>query len=72
MRHSGNYAKVISTEYTPQVVRIKVYVLDELDRFVTVCHLSMDRKQIAFYQGGMELAARQEGDDAQMPLPWAD
>lgn len=72
MRHSGNTGTVVGAEYTPSTATLKLYVHDELERFVTVAKLTVDRKQLSFWLGGMELAAEREGEDAQMPLPWGD
>lgn len=71
MRHSGNTGKVVGAEYRPEQGALKIYVYDEVERFITVASVKFTRKDLAFWLGGLDLAKTREGEEAQEPLPWS-
>lgn len=46
MRHSGNTATVVDCSYGGEGVTLKIYVDDEVGRFVTVTSLSLGLKDL--------------------------
>lgn len=44
MSHAGRYAKLVNETYGGEGVTMKIYVYDEVDRFVTVCSFSLGLK----------------------------
>lgn len=53
MRHSGNVATVIDQTYGGEGATVKLYVHDELGRFVTVASLSFSRTELEALQTGV-------------------
>ena len=53
MRHSGNVASRIDQTYGGEGVTLKVYVHDELGRFVTVASLSLGLKEVEAMVSGI-------------------
>lgn len=54
MRHSGNYARVLDKTYGGEGVTMKIYVYDEIDRFVTVSSLSLGTREVKDILEGIE------------------
>lgn len=53
MRHSGNTATAINQTYGGEGVTIKVYVHDEVGRFVTVTSLSLSTRDLENHLDGI-------------------
>lgn len=73
MRHSGNYAQTVADRYELGGVITKLYVYDELDRFVTVANLRLSRRDLEHFLSGID-EVRKEHEDRQQPKlpPWQD
>lgn len=69
MRHSGNYATMIQQTYLLNGVEIKLYVHDELDRFVTKAGILFSTADLRHILDGIELHRRKEAEKEQQPLP---
>lgn len=69
MRHSGNYGTIISTKYLLNGVEQKIYVYDELDRFVTVATILYSTDDLRLYQDGIAEQRERHRQEAQIPLP---
>lgn len=54
MRHSGNTASVIDTTYGGEGCTMRIYVHDEVGRFVTVATLSLGTKEVAARLEGIQ------------------
>lgn len=65
MRHSGNTGTAISESYGGEGVTLKIYVHDELGRFVTVAGLSFGLKDLERYVSGVK---QRRADLDTMPL----
>nr|CRY97803.1 hypothetical protein [uncultured prokaryote] len=65
MRHSGNWSTVIDQTYGGEGVTMKIYVYDEVGRFVTVSSLSLGTRELETHLTGVRLR-REELD--QLPL----
>lgn len=69
MRHSGNYATMVQQKYFLNGIEIKLYIYDELDRFVTLGSILLSDADLTHMQRGIELKRREEADKEQPPLP---
>ena len=52
-RHSGNYALTVGETFGGEGCTMKVYVYDEVDRFVTVARLSFSTKELTSLLNGV-------------------
>lgn len=74
MRHSGNTGSVIDQTFGGEGATMKVYVHDEMGRFVTVANLSLGTREIEALLDGIQrrrdeleqgtLFGLEEGEDA--------
>lgn len=69
MRHSGNYATMISQKYFLNGIEIKLYIYDELDRFVTVGSILLGESDLTHMLRGIALKRQEEAEQEQQPLP---
>lgn len=59
MRHSGNIGHVINQTYGGEGVTMKVYVYDEVGRFVTVASLALGEKEVQHHLDGIAIRKRE-------------
>lgn len=69
MRHSGNYATMVNQRYLRNGVQIKLYIYDELDRFVTMGSVLLSTGDIDHMLNGINEHNRREAERDQLPLP---
>lgn len=69
MNHSGNVATIVDKQYLLGEVLLRVYVHDEVGRFVTVANLTVSDRYLARMREGIEQTAIDHAASGQQVLP---